>query len=299
MKINKHLTVKKEQLPGHDNILIIDNFLAEPLNLSEKTFESNTQLMPFPLGKREKVDVNIPQLHKILDEHLDVKTNKIDAEYVLTTWNDINSYESTAWDDIFELEHPNTVNMVMEGDSYPQPGANMEGKYIDDIGEEGKLQLFDIMKEKGVNNHPARPVWDKNRRYHAILFLADHDKIQKHNYKRIVWESPFPFTFFSSRHETISTYWWEDTNYNYMDHFYYYLYFRYHEWYKAASTTAGLARPAEENFHIEHALVDYQISHTVDNIYNRLLIFPGWYYHAYQLQRSCFLDQLTLNMILE
>lgn len=303
MKINENLVVQKERLPGQDHILKIDNFLAEPLDLSEKKFKSDTQLMPFPLGAREHTELNIPQLHNIMQEHLDVKTSKIDAEYVFTQWNDIDNYESSAFENLFEPVEVGNIDIVLKGDAYVPPTGNT-GKQEGEPNIMDPNVAYEVMKEKGIMNHPARPIWDEKHRYHAILFLADHEKIQKANYNKVLWENPFPFTFFSSIHEDVSTYWWDDATYdvpNAIKHFYYYRDYRYHEWYlfTSESKEKPTFRLAEDNFHVEHALMDFDISATVDNIYNRLIIFPGWYYHAYQLQHQCTLDQLTLNMIID
>ena len=65
MQINKDIKVAHPPL-ADTKVLIIDNFLKNPLDLTSRKFEHKEQLMPYPIGRREKENINEPILYDII-----------------------------------------------------------------------------------------------------------------------------------------------------------------------------------------------------------------------------------------
>ena len=202
MEINKNLSYDKHVLP-ESSVLLFDNFLKTPLDLSEKKFESNTQIEKFPVGLREKEKVDVSILYPIIEKEYNVKVSSVEAEYIFSGWTDVADYKSDYFKQFSSVDPENKSGAITLGDMaetlpkvYDEDGNERSdpafpgGDFAlnDFTGEDEKPYIeYDLIKKESLQILPSRPVWDTKKRYHAILFLADYNLLQKnlHEDKKI------------------------------------------------------------------------------------------------------------------
>ena len=322
MEINKDFKLAHQPL-ADTKVLIIDNFLKNPLDLTSRKFEHKEQLMPYPIGRREKENINEPILYEIIEQNYNTTVSSTQAEYVYTDFHDLGDYKSTAFEEVMiknwgkyaSAPAPHEVPY----ETYDETGQVLKSRELAVTDNPGNLinndenftdekEFIDfLIKEKGFQNHPARPRWDVKQRYHAILFLINYDQMQKEKFNgHVAHENVYPFYFWRSRfiEDFVQGAKWDDSILEDKKKYYsflYYLDFRYHQWFssKWKDFPGKSARISHDNFHIEHALCDYIPINEIENINNRLIIFPGWYFHSTKYHMEWQYPQLSLNMIFE
>ena len=99
MEINKDFKVAHQPL-ADTKVLIIDNFLKNPLDLTSRKFEHKEQLMPYPIGRREKENINEPILYEIIEQNYNTTVSSTQAEYVYTDFHHLGDYKSTAFEEV-------------------------------------------------------------------------------------------------------------------------------------------------------------------------------------------------------
>lgn len=285
MKLNQNLETTLFPL-GSNTLLSIDNFFDDPAEILKKeNFEFNYDgepLLPFPLGVRTRLDIG-QDVIDLVNKQYNTKYTKASADLILTTWEDIENYESNY--------------LKNDGEEHGE-------SFISDLRKDDFLEQF-------TNNHPARPIFDWKCRHVAYCFMQDYtidkalEKVPEHKKTRLEFFKSQDFLFATqnvSIEESEDLYEYSENlpvvkkqKLAYNIHINSYLTENHQN-----TDTERAAYPAiDDNFNKQHSSITFKNIYSIKNKFNRTVIFPGNCFHQISVCRTGLYPQLMMAILFD
>lgn len=279
MKINNNLVVQKHPI-GDTFCLIIDDFFSDISEIvNEETVKLNFEgepLMPFPLGAKTRLNVDNPDIFTIIEDHYETKPLTANADLTFTTFNDMSLYN-----DFSKIEEEIDDEMI-----------NLE---LGSVKRRNWIKSF-------LNIHPGRPIFDAKNRYHGICFLQDYSKLPDDFQTKITPTLQFYRLKELSKNDDANMFSYDDTvtdhrlksmTYNRE------LYEHAIGTFPAQDTYPTTLPVIQDVWNRQHSSVCFTKHEEIPDKFNRMVFFPGNYFHMLKVHQELLYPTLTLRIVFE